>query len=308
MSFLYAAEPEGADAWRAVFAREAPDIAFVRLGEAFDPGEVRALVAWDVPQDLLARYPGTEIMFSSGAGIDQFLRLGLPERIPLVRMIEPALTAGMTEFVTMAVLALHRDLIGYLRDQSAGVWAPRIPALAGETRVGVMGLGALGRAALEGLRPFGYPLSGWSRSPHSIPGVTTHAGMDDILAFAQGCDVLVCLLPLTPDTAGILDRRLLAALPRGAGLVNVGRGGHVVEADLLAALDEGQISGAILDVFAAEPLPPDHPFRSHPRVIVTPHVASTSRPETAARAVIENLRRHRAGESLLGLVDRGRGY
>lgn len=151
-------------------------------------------------------------------------------------------------------------------------------------------------------------MRGWNRSPRTIDGVETFAGADQLQAFLTGCDVLICLLPLTPATQGILNRELFAALPPGAALVNVGRGPHLVDADLLAALDSGQLSHAILDVTEPEPLPPEHPFWTHPCVFVTPHVASMTQPETAAPILLENIRRHRRGEPLVGVVDRRRGY
>ncbi|HYI82632.1 MAG TPA: NAD(P)-dependent oxidoreductase, partial [Acetobacteraceae bacterium] len=192
--------------------------------------------------------------------------------------------------------------------QRAAVWE-EIPVRPASTRrVGVMGLGVLGRAVLERLSPFGFALSGWSRSARSVPGVECHAGAEALPGFLSGCGILVCLLPLTPETRCILDRRLFDALPRGAGLVNVGRGPHLVADDLLAALDDGQLSAALLDVAEPEPLPPEHPFWRHPRIWLTPHIASQTQPETAVEAVIANLRRHAAGDALVGTVDLGRGY
>ena len=171
-----------------------------------------------------------------------------------------------------------------------------------------MGLGVLGQAVLAQLARFGFALSGWSRSPHRIDGVECHAGMEALPDFLAGCDILVCLLPLTAQTRGILDRRLFAALPRGAGIVNVGRGPHLVADDLIAALESGHVSAAMLAVAEPEPLPQDHPFWNHPRIWLTPHVASMTQPETAVEALIANLRWHARGEALVGLVDRRRGY
>lgn len=171
-----------------------------------------------------------------------------------------------------------------------------------------MGLGVLGQAVLAQLARFGFALSGWSRSPHRIDGVECHAGMEALPDFLAGCDILVCLLPLTPDTRGVLNRETLGLLPRGAFLVNGARGGHVVQEDLLAALDSGQVAAAALDVFEPEPLPPEHAFWAHPRVVMTPHAASITIPRSAAPQVVENLRRARAGEPLLNLVDFSAGY
>ena len=179
---------------------------------------------------------------------------------------------------------------------------------AGSRRIGIMGLGVLGQAVLEALGRFGFSLAGWSRSVHTVPGVACHAGAAGLPAFLAGCDILVCLLPLTPQTRGILNAGLFNELPRGAAVVNVGRGPHLVADDLLAALEQGQISAAVVDVTDPEPPPPQHPFWSHPRIWLTPHIASTVQPESGADAVIANIRRHLRGEAPIGLVDRARGY
>jgi glyoxylate/hydroxypyruvate reductase A len=210
--------------------------------------------------------------------------------------------------VTFAVLALHRDLPAYLEQQRRGVWQPIRVWPAGRRRVGVLGLGELARAVLARLAGFGFALSGWSRTTRGIPGVDCHAGPEGLPAFLSGCDILVCLLPLTDGTRGMLDRRLFAALPEGAALVNSGRGGHLVQQDLLEALEAGRLSAAVLDVAEPEPPPPGHPFWTHPRIWLTPHIASMTQPETAVEAVLANLQRHARGERMHGLVDRTLGY
>ncbi|MBX6745055.1 MAG: glyoxylate/hydroxypyruvate reductase A [Acetobacteraceae bacterium] len=308
MSIVYKADPTRGAVWARLFAERMPEMPFHLWPETGDPAAVRYLVAWQPPADIMGTFPNLEVLFSVGAGADQFDLSHLPSGLPVVRMIEPGLVSGMVEYVTLAVLALHRDFPLYREQQQARVWNALPVRLAPTRRVGVMGLGVLGRAVLERLAGFGFALSGWSRSPRSIPGVECHAGPEALPRFLAGCEILVCLLPLTAATRGILDRRLFAALPRGAGLVNVGRGPHLVAEDLLAALEEGQISAAILDVTDPEPPPPEHPFWTHPRIWLTPHTASMTQPETAVEAVIANLRRHARGEPLQGLVDRGAGY
>lgn len=308
MSFVYKADPARGGAWARLFAERMPEMPFHVWPETGDPAAVRYLAAWQPPADIASLFPNLEILFSVGAGADQFDYASLPPHLPVVRMIEPGIIGGMVEYATLAVLALHRDFPLYREQQRARIWkgAPVRPAAT--RRVGVMGLGVLGQAVLERLAGFGFALSGWSRSPRSIPGVDCYAGPEALPRFLAGCEILVCLLPLTEATRGILDRRLFAALPRGAGLVNVGRGPHLVSEDLIAALEEGQISAAVLDVADPEPPPPEHPFWSHPRVWLTPHIASMTQPETAVDAVIANLRRHMRGEPLQGLVDRSLGY
>ncbi|EIZ81227.1 D-isomer specific 2-hydroxyacid dehydrogenase NAD-binding protein [Novosphingobium sp. Rr 2-17] len=308
MNLLYTSDPERGRIWRDIFGQEAGDIDFIEPPQPYDPASIRYLAAWNPPRDLIANLPNLEVLFSIGAGVDQFDMDGLPSHVDVVRMIEPGIVGGMVEYVTMAVLAMHRDLIAYREAQRAERWSPIKLVPARQRRVGVMGLGQLGQAALAALRPFGFALSGWSRSPHEMEGVTCHAGPDGLDAFLANCDILVCLLPLTPETRGILNRDLLGRLPRGAALINAARGGHLVTRDLLALLDEEHLSAAMLDVTDPEPLPAGHPFWTHPRILLTPHVASMTRADSAARALIANIRRHQAGAAMDGLVVRGRGY
>jgi len=308
MTVLYKANMVRGAEWARFFAERAPDVPFRLWPDIGDPADIRYLVAWVPPDDIATTFPNLELVFSVGAGVDQFDATKVPAHIPLVRMLEPGITETMVEYVTMAVLALHRDLLHFINQQKQQVWREIRITPAKRRRVGVMGLGQLGQAVLERLRAFGFPLSGWNRSPRTLEGVETFAGADQLQPFLAGCDVLICLLPLTPATKGILNHELFAALPKGAALVNVGRGPHLVDADLIEALDSGQLSRAILDVTDPEPLPADHPFWAHPRVFVTPHVASMTQPESAAPILLENIRRAQRGEALRDVVDRGRGY
>ncbi|MFB0874232.1 MULTISPECIES: 2-hydroxyacid dehydrogenase [unclassified Sphingobium] len=308
MTLLYTSDPARGQIWRDIFAGEAADIGFIAPPEPYDTAAIRYLAAWSPPADLIASLPNLEVLFSIGAGVDQFDMDSLPPHIQVVRMIEPGIVAGMVEYATLAVLALHRDLIPYRAAQAEERWAPIKLVPAEQRRVGVMGLGQLGKAVLGALAPFGFALSGWSRSPHEVEGVTCHSGAKGLDAFLAGCDILLCLLPLTPDTRGILCRDLLSRLPRGAMLINAARGGHLVADDVIALLDEAHLSAAMLDVTDPEPLPAGHPFWSHPRILLTPHVASMTRADSAGRALIANIRRHQAGEPMDGVVARGRGY
>ncbi|MBA4090720.1 MAG: glyoxylate/hydroxypyruvate reductase A [Sphingobium sp.] len=308
MTLLYTSDPARGRIWRAIFAEDAPDIAFVDPTQPHDPAAIRYLAAWAPSAELIASLPKLDVLFSIGAGIDQFDMRALPPHVRVVRMIEPGIAAGMVEYATMAVLALHRNLIDYREAQKDARWAPIKLVPAGERRIGVMGLGNLGQAVLQALQPFGFALSGWSRSAHAIAGVRCHAGEEALPGFLAGCDILICLLPLTDETRGILCRDRLSKLPRGAALINVGRGGHLVEHDLLSLLDDGHLSGAVLDVTEPEPLPADHAFWTHPRILLTPHVASMTRPDGAARALIANIRRFAAGQPMDGEVTRDRGY
>lgn len=308
MTLLYKSVPERGRVWRELFAREAPEIDFRIWPDVGDSADIRYLAAWVPPPELIAEMPNLEVIFSVGAGVDQFDLSQLPERVQVVRMIEPLLTQGMAEYVALATLALHRNFIGYVAAQRERRWEPSDLVPAAERRVSVMGLGTMGHAALEALRPFGFQLASWSRSERSIEDVQCYAGPQSFDAFLERSDILICLLPLTPQTRGILCRKTFDRLPIGAGLVNAARGGHLVERDLLQALADGRISAAILDVFAEEPPPGDHPFWNHPRILMTPHMASNTSIEFGGRALLENVLRHRRGEPMIGVVNRELGY
>lgn len=304
MSLLYLSDPGRGAVLRAALARALPDLAF-HIGQAPDPAAVRYLVTWEAPADLAATYPNLRMIISVGAGVDQFDLARLPAQIRVVRMLDPGIAEQMQEYVTLATLALHRDLPMYLGRQRQGLWQTSANRPAALRRVGVMGLGQLGQAALAALRPFGFPLAGWSRSPQAIAGVTCFT---DLPAFLARTDLLICLLPLTEATTGLLNADLFARLPEGAQLVHAGRGRQLDTQALLAALDSGHLAGAMLDVTDPEPLPADHPLWYHPRVIVTPHIACQTRPESAAAHVEAVLRADRAGAAIPGLVDRTKGY
>jgi glyoxylate/hydroxypyruvate reductase A len=308
MTFLYKSDPVRGAEWAELFARKAPDVPFRIWPDIGDPESVRYLAAWLPPEDISELFPNLEVLFSVGAGIDQFDLSVLPPELPIVRMTEPGITAGMVEYATMAVLGLHRDLPAYIDQQRRRLWQPIRVQPASKRRVGVLGLGLLGRAVLAQLSAFGFQLNGWSRSRHAIEGVDCYAGQEELPAMLAATDILVCLLPLTDETRGVLNVGLFAGLPRGASLVHVGRGPQLDSAALLSALDGGHLSAAVLDVTDPEPLPEDHPFWSHPKVMLTPHIASMTQPETAVDLVLENISRHRAGQPLIGLVNRERGY
>jgi glyoxylate/hydroxypyruvate reductase A len=308
MTFLYKGDPVRGALWAQLFAQKAPHRPFRVWPDTGDASQVRFLAAWEPPADIERTFPKLQVLFSVGAGIDQFDLRALPPDLPVVRMVEPGIAQTMVEYATFAVLGLHREMPAYLRQQQLEQWQERRVLPAARRRVGILGLGMLGQAVLAKLCGFGFDCAGWSRSRHVLEGVRCFAGEGELAGFLARTDILVCLLPLTPATQGLLDARLFAQLPRGAGLVQVGRGPQLVQEDLLAALESGQIGDAVLDVCVPEPLPPGHPFWRHPRIWLTPHIASTTQPETAVDVVLDNLRRFERGESMLGLVDRARGY
>lgn len=308
MQILYKSDPQRGALWQQWLAQHAPDIQLHLWPEIGDPQEIEVLIAWQPPETLMETFPNLKVLLSVGAGADQFDLAALPPDLPVVRMIEPGLTQGMVEYVTFAVLGLHRDMVRYLRQQREEKWLAHSVKPAATRRVGVMGLGELGQAALRQLASFGFDCAGWSRTPRELDGVEYFHGSARLGAFLARSDILVCLLPLTAETRGLLNRDLFSQLPRGAALVQAGRGAQLSHQDLLDALDSGQLGAAVIDVTDPEPLPPAHPFWRHPAIWLTPHIASQTQNESAVAALLENLRRYQRGEPMVGLIDRTRGY
>ena len=257
--------------------------------------------------DDFAPYTGARAVLSLWAGVERIV--GNPTLTqPLCRMVDEGLTQGMVEWVTGHVLRHHLGLDAHIHGQD-GIWRQGIvPPLARHRRIGILGLGALGAACGQALGGLGFPVAGWSRGAKDIAGITCHHGRDGLAQVLEQADILVLLLPLTQATHHIIDAAALACLPGDAVLLNPGRGPLIDDAALLAALDAGRLAHATLDTFATEPLPADHPYWAHPRVTVTPHIASATRPDTASAAVAQNIARCQAGLPLLHLVDRARGY
>lgn len=308
MTLLFKIDDSRGQVWKALFQRHAPDIDVRLESDNGDPADVRYFASWIAPKALHDTYPNLQVVFATSAGVDQFDLSELPPHIDMVRMLDPGIAQGIIEYACFAVLSLHREIPLYLNQQHRQQWQTRPLVPASQRRVGVMGLGNLGVAVLNSLQPFGFALSGWARSAKDIDGVQCFAGQEQLKPFLNQCDVLICLLPLTDDTRGIINTELLAALPHGAKLINLGRGGHLVEADLLDALASGQIDQAILDVLNDEPPAEDHPFWQHPQIWLTPHIGAMTSPETAFEVLLANIRRHQRGEFMPGTIDRSEGY
>jgi len=283
---------------------------------AGDIAEIRYALAWEPPPGVLATLPNLAMIVSVGAGVDHLLGDPRLPNVPVVRYVDPDLTGRMVEYVASQVLHHQRRMSEIAVQQQRKIWKYLPEPAAHEVRVGVMGLGVMGAASLAALRAFGYQLAGWSRSPHSLPGVECFAGPGQLDAFLARTDILVCLLPLTPETRGILNRDLIRKLSRsgrnprlpGPVLINGGRGGQQVEADIIAALDAGELYAASLDVFETEPLPASSPLWSHPRVVITPHIAAESTSRAITKYLFRQIARHQRGEPLENVVDRSKGY
>lgn len=296
------------DQWRASLAAAIPGLDFIVGPHCERPDLVDVALLWTPPPQGLQAFTGLRAVLSLGAGVDQLDLPQLAAHIPVARLVDPLLTARMVEYCKAAVFYLHRDFHIHRRNQAARAWTFAAPVDAAARCVLVLGLGELGAAVATSLAAEGFAVTGWSQSPKVLAGVRSIQGDGALHAALADSDIVINLLPLTSQTRGILNRALFERFKPGASLVNVGRGAHLVEADLAAALDDGRVAAAFLDVFAEEPLDPAHPFWSHPQVHVTPHVASLGDPRHSVATIAENIHRAMHGEPLLNQVDRGTGY
>ncbi len=309
MTLLFLSDIDPADWWTAEIRSRLPDLEIRVWPEVGAVEDIEFALVWRPPPGLLASLTGLRAIFSLGAGVDHlFSDPDLPRTVPITRVIDVNLTARMTEYVLFHVLRYHRQHEGYAAAQAAGRWEERRQPSSADRRVGILGLGVLGGAAAAALAGLGFDVAGWSRTRKNLPGVTCFHGPEGRRPLVRRSEYLINLLPLTPALEGVLNADLFAALPRGAVVINAGRGSHLVEGDLLDALASGRLSAATLDVFRTEPLPADHPFWNHRAVTVTPHIASVADPRTVVARVVENIGRSRHGADLLDIVDPAVGY
>ena len=306
-------------AWIAHLERHVPreDVIFSD-GKSAPPPEVCAqvkyAVAWHTPEGFFANFPNLQAVLSTGAGVDHLVgRQDLAEDVAIIRIIDPDLTGRVTAWTVMNVIAHHRQALAYLDAQAKAEWRQLPQTSAPDVRVGIMGFGALGQSVADVLALLGYDLAAWARSPRPDAAIPVYAGAEQLDAFLARSDILVCLLPLTEETRGILNADLFAKLPSdgavgGPFLINGGRGRHQNEDDLLKALQDGTLKGASIDVFHQEPLPADHPLWKAPNILITPHAAGMSAPEALLEGMVENLLAFARGEKLDNLVDRKAGY
>jgi glyoxylate/hydroxypyruvate reductase A len=295
-------------AWRSTLGAELPELEFRVAPDVGDPADVRYVLAWKPPAGFFAPFRNLALVVNLGSGVDALVgRDDLPE-VPISRLSDRGMVQLMTSYVLFAVIRHARDIPAFERAQRRGEWHYIHPRPLSTFRVGVLGLGELGGAAAEALARIGFDVRGWARTPKTIPGVRCMSGPEALDSFLADSDILVVMLPLTPHTRGLLDARRLGLLPSGAGLVNTSRGAILDEAALVEALRARRIGEATLDAFTVEPLPAGHPFWGMDNVLVTPHLASITVPEDAARDVAESIRRVRSGGEPLHRIDPRRGY
>lgn len=301
--------PERPDAWIAGLQRELPSADVT----AWQPGAVPAdhAVVWAPPQQFIDEQPGLRGLFNIGAGVDALLKLAVPAGMRIVRLDDAGMSVQMAEYVCHAVIRQFREFDAYEADAASGKWSFRKPRARRDFPVGIMGLGVLGQRVARAVAQFDFPVNGWSRIAKSVEGVACFSGAAGFRDFLAASRFLVCLLPLTPDTQGVLNRDTLSALQAGGYLINAARGQHLVEADLIPLLDAGHLAGATLDVFQNEPLPADHAFWRHPKITVTPHASARTLRDESIAQIAAKIRAVEAGgdfDSLAGIVDPQRGY
>lgn len=308
-SILIIYEAENLEIFTNELKRSIPELDIQIWPEVSNPEKIDAVLTWKPPLGVMNQFPNLKAIISFGVGVEQILRdPSIPENVPIVRIVEPGLTSRMTEYILLAILRFHRQAFEYQRLQQERSWQPLPLPETNTCKIGILGMGILGKDAAAKLSYLGFPVRGWSRTPKNIDGIECFHGREQLKICLSECKILICLLPLTPETKGILNHETFSALPKGSYLINLARGQHLVEKDLLTALDSGQLSGACLDVFDKEPLPANHPFWLHSQITITPHVATQTDSEYWTKSIVETINDVRAGVTLKNVVNRQQGY
>jgi glyoxylate/hydroxypyruvate reductase A len=310
MAMLYISPQTNSEEWRTLMRAEIPDLDFRIAPETGDPGEIEAVLVWGAALEKLKDFPNLKMIASMGAGVDHVManRHLVPEGVPLTRLVDPAMTAQMTEWCVMATLNHLRRWDDYRALHRERRWEELEVPIPWDTTIGVLGLGELGGDCARVLAAMGYRVRGWSRSAKKRNDIACFHGLAALEEFLAPCDVVISLLPLTPETEDLLDARAFGWMKRGAHVINAARGRQIVDQDLIAAIDSGHLSGATLDVQRTEPMPDDHPFWFHPKIMTFAHVAALTVPRTCVPQIAENYRRMKAGKPLENVVDLARGY
>lgn len=294
--------------WIPLLSKELAAFDFRVWPDIGNPSEISYYIGWEVFEGDKTAYPNLKAFFSLRAGVERFIgNPNFPDNAKLIRMIDPGLTESIVEYILSFVLRFHREH-DRMAEYIQGKWGSIIPKRAGKTTVGLMGLGHIGQSAAAKLNMLGFDIRGWSRSPKNIEGVQSFVDNAELENFLSGTNILVCILPLTPQTTGILNKELFSKLPQNAYVINIARGKHLVDDDLIAAISTNHIAGAALDVFHKEPLPRDHNFYNVPEIILTPHLAGITAPDTAVEVMRNALLDLEDGKNPKGLVDIKNGY
>jgi glyoxylate/hydroxypyruvate reductase A len=304
---FFSADPKSHADWLRLLHAALPD-ADIRLWQSGDDAAADYALVWQPPPELLQTPRGLKAVFNLGAGVDFVLKQALPPDVSLIRIDDGAMAIQMAEYVTYGVLHYFRQFDRYAQQAADRRWSPLPPRDKSQFKIGMLGLGVLGSRIAKALTHFEFPVQGWTRSPRQIPDIQTFHGAAGLRQLLASSNLIVCSLPLTGETRGLLNRSTLEQLPPQSYVINIARGGHIVQDDLLAAIRSGHLAGAMLDVFEQEPLPPEHPFWREPGIIVTPHISAKTVFAEGVRQITQKIAALERGESVAGLVDRSRGY
>jgi len=309
VSIVIIRQDDKIELWKKALQEATQDIKIYSYLEEHQADEIEVALVWKHPKGTLTKYPNLKYIASSGAGVDFIFEDDTrPKNLPITRVVDAMLANDMSEYVIAVIFSYIKGFYDYKINQNKSLWKPQQYYRIADFKIGILGLGALGAVLAKDLVKFGFQTQGWSNSKKEIYGGTAFAGQEELPEFLATTQILVCLLPLTNETSGILNKELFSQLPKGTFVINAARGGHLVDEDLIEMLDNGHLSGATLDVFHQEPLLEEHPFWQHEKVHITPHYASVSNTASVVPQIIENYRRMKKGEKLLNLVSTAKGY